>query len=160
MPSFDVVSELDKHEVKNAVDQAGRELSNRFDFKGIDAGFELKDGAVVMHAPSDFQLGQMRPILDNALTRRGIDIKCIEAGEPEIAIHQARQVLSLREGLSTPLAKQMVKQLKGSKLKVQAAIQGDQLRVSGKKRDDLQSAIALLKDGGYDMPLQFVNFRD
>ncbi len=160
MPSFDVVSELDKHEVQNAVDQAGRELANRFDFKGIDAGFELKDGAVIMHAPSDFQLGQMRPILDNTLTRRGVDIKCIEAGEPEIAIHQARQVLNLREGLSTPLAKQMVKQLKGSKLKVQAAIQGDKLRVSGKKRDDLQSAIALLKEGDYDLPLQFVNFRD
>jgi len=160
MPSFDVVSELDKHEVKNAVDQAGRELSNRFDFKGVDAGFELKDNVVTMRAPSDFQLAQMRQILDNSFSRRGIDIKCISAGEPQVAIHEARQELSLREGLETPLAKQMVKQLKTSKLKVQTAIQGAQLRVSGKKRDDLQAAIALLKDGGYDMPLQFTNFRD
>ncbi|NNF51857.1 MAG: YajQ family cyclic di-GMP-binding protein [Gammaproteobacteria bacterium] len=160
MPSFDVVSELDKHEVKNAVDQAGRELSNRFDFKGVDAGFELKDNVVTMRAPSDFQLAQMRQILDNTFARRGIDIKCISVAEPQVAIHEARQDLTLREGLETPLAKQMVKQLKTSKLKVQAAIQGAQLRVSGKKRDDLQSAMALLKDGGYDMPLQFTNFRD
>lgn len=160
MPSFDVVSELDKHEVKNAVDQAGRELSNRFDFKGVDAGFELKDNVVTMRAPSDFQLAQMRQILDNTFARRGIDIKCISVAEPQVAIHEARQDLTLREGLETPLAKQMVKQLKSSKLKIQAAIQGAQLRVSGKKRDDLQSAMALLKDGGYDMPLQFTNFRD
>lgn len=160
MPSFDVVSELDKHEVRNAVDQAGRELKNRFDFKGIDAGFELKDQVVTMHAPSDFQLQQMRQIIDNAFARRGIDIKCISAGDPQVAIHEARQDLKLREGLEPPLAKQLVKQLKSSKLKVQAAIQGEQLRVTGKKRDDLQDAIALLKEGGYDMPLQFTNFRD
>lgn len=160
MPSFDVVSELDKHELKNAVDQAGRELSNRFDFKGVDAGFEHKDKVVIMRAPSEFQLAQMRQILDNALTRRGIDIKCVATGEPQVAVHESRQELTFREGLETPLAKQMVKQLKSSKLKVQAAIQGDQLRVSGKKRDELQSAIALLKDGDYDMPLQFTNFRD
>lgn len=160
MPSFDAVSELDKHEVQNAVDQASRELANRFDFKGIDAGFELKDQQVIMHAPSDFQLGQMRQILDNTLSRRGIDIRCIEAGEPEVAIHQARQTLTLREGLDTALAKRMVKQLKASKLKVQAAIQGDKLRVTGKKRDDLQAAIAMLKEGDYELPLQFVNFRD
>lgn len=160
MPSFDVVSELDKHELKNAVDQAGRELRNRFDFKGINAGFELKDNTVTMFAPSDFQLGQMRQILDNALTRRGIDIKCVTAAEPQIAIHEARQPLILREGLETALAKQMVKQLKSSKLKVQAAIQGEKLRVTGKKRDDLQAAITMLKEAGYDMPLQFVNFRD
>ncbi len=160
MPSFDAVSELDKHEVQNAVDQASRELANRFDFKGIDAGFELKDQQVIMHAPSDFQLGQMRQILDNTLSRRGIDIRCIEAGEPEVAIHQARQTLTLREGLDTALAKRMVKQLKASKLKVQAAIQGDKLRITGKKRDDLQAAIAMLKEGDYELPLQFVNFRD
>ena len=153
-------AELDKHEVRNAVDQAGRELANRFDFKGVKAGFSLTENAVAMHAPEEFQLGQMRQIVDTALTRRGVDIRCISAAEPEVALHQARQVLTLREGLETPLAKQMVKQLKGSKLKVQAAIQGDKLRVSGKKRDDLQSAIAMLKEGGYDMPLQFVNFRD
>lgn len=160
MPSFDVVSEIDKHEVKNSVDQAGRELANRFDFKGVDAGFELKDNVVTMRAPSDFQLTQMRQILDNVFSRRGIDIKCITAGEPQVAIHEARQDLTLREGLETPLAKKMVKQLKGSKLKIQAAIQGDQLRVTGKKRDDLQAAMALLKEGGYDMPVQFTNFRD
>lgn len=160
MPSFDVVSEIDKHEVKNAVDQAGRELANRFDFKGVDAGFELKENVVTMRAPSDFQLAQMRQILDNALSRRGIDIKCITSEEPEVAIHEARQVLTLREGLETPLAKKMVKQIKTSKLKLQAAIQGNQLRITGKKRDDLQAAMALLKKGGYDMPIQFTNFRD
>ena len=160
MPSFDVVSRLDKHEVTNAVDQAGRELSNRFDFKGLKAGFIHKDNTVTMFAPSDFQLKQMRQILDTVLARRGIDIRCIQAAEPEIALHESRQVLTLREGLETALAKKIVKQLKGSKLKVQAAIQGDQLRISGKKRDDLQDAIALLKEGGYEMPLQFENFRD
>lgn len=160
MPSFDVVSKLNKHEVSNAVDQAGRELSNRFDFKGIKAGFDLKDNTVTMYAPSDFQLQQMRQILDNVLTRRSIDIRCIQAAEPEIALHESRQVLTLREGLETPLAKKMVKQLKGSKLKVQASIQGDQLRITGKKRDELQEAIALLKEGGYELPLQFENFRD
>ena len=160
MPSFDVVSKLDNHEVTNAVDQAGRELGNRFDFKGIKAGFEHKGNLVTMFAPSDFQLQQMRPILDNALARRGIDIRCIKVADPEIALHESRQVLTLREGLETALAKKMVKQIKGAKLKVQAAIQGDQLRVTGKKRDDLQAAIALLKEGDYEMPLQFDNFRD
>lgn len=160
MPTFDVVSKLDKHEVRNAVDQAGRELGNRFDFKGIKAGFTQKDNTVTMFAPSDFQLKQMRQVLDNVLARRGIDIRCIVAADPEIALHESRQILTLREGLETELAKKLVKQIKGSKLKVQAAIQGDHLRITGKKRDDLQSAIALLKEGDYEMPLQFENFRD
>lgn len=160
MPSFDVVSELDKQEIRNAVDQAGRDLSNRFDFKGVKAGFTQADNTVVLFAPSDFQVKQMRQIMDTALSRRKIDLRCIKEGEIEVAVNEARQTLTLREGLETKLAKEMVKKLKGSKLKVQAAIQGQQLRITGKKRDDLQAAIALLKEGGFDMPLQFVNFRD
>lgn len=160
MPSFDVVSELDMHEVTNAVDQANREITTRYDFKGSNARFELSDNVVTMKAPSDFQLKQMLEILSLKLSKRGIDIGCLEAGEPQIALNEARQAVTLRHGLDSELAKKIQKKLKESKLKVQAAIQGEQVRVNGKKRDDLQEAIALLKETDMGLPLQYVNFRD
>ena len=160
MPSFDVVSEVDKHELTNAVDTANRELGNRFDFKGQDASFEL-DGSVVMQkAPSDFQLRQMLDILRARLIARGIDIRCLDAAEPEINLAGARQKVTIKQGIEQKLAKKIVATLKDAKLKVEAQINGDKLRVTGKKRDDLQDVIALLKKNEFDLPLQFDNFRD
>jgi uncharacterized protein YajQ (UPF0234 family) len=160
MPSFDVVSELDMHEVTNAVDQANKEIMNRYDFKGSNAVFEQSDNGVTMKAPSDFQLKQMLDILRLKLSKRGIDIACIEEGKPEIALNEARQLITLRHGLDSVLCKRIQKEIKNSKLKVQVAIQGDKLRVTGKKRDDLQSVIALIKEIKLDLPLQYINFRD
>ncbi len=160
MPSFDVVSDFDQHEVVNAVDQANREVNTRFDFKGTGSKYELEGQLITLTSQSDFQLNQMLDILRQKLTRRGIDIDCMKEEEPEITLNQARQNVLLRKGIEMLLAKSLVKTLKGSKLKVQAAIQGDKLRVSGKKRDDLQSAISLLKDTDIDLPLQYENFRD
>jgi uncharacterized protein YajQ (UPF0234 family) len=160
MPSFDVVSEVNHHELSNAVDQANREVSTRFDFKGTGSRFELAAPLITMHTQSEFQLQQMYDILCNKLVKRGIDIACLEPGAPNLQLKTATQVVTVREGIGTDDAKSMVRQIKGSKIKVQAAIQGDQLRVSGKKRDDLQAVIALLKDGSYSVPLQFKNFRD
>jgi uncharacterized protein YajQ (UPF0234 family) len=160
MPSFDIVSEVDMHEVTNAVDQANREVSTRFDFKGSDARFELKDSVIIMTADGEFQLQQMLSILQSKLTRRGVDIACLEIGKPETAGKGVRQEVTLRQGLDTPLAKKIVKLIKDARLKVQAAIQGEQVRVTGKKRDDLQQVIAMLKEARLDMPLQFTNFRD
>ncbi len=160
MPSFDIVSEFELQEVTNAVDQANREVSTRFDFKGSNSRFE-QDGAVItLHSQSEFQLQQMLDMLRNKLVKRGIDIACLQTGEPQVFGKEARQTVTLRQGLEAPLAKQIVKAIKDSKLKVQASIQGEKIRVSGKKRDDLQRVIALLRDGDYDMPLQFENFRD
>jgi uncharacterized protein YajQ (UPF0234 family) len=160
MPSFDVVSEVDSHELTNAVDQANREIGNRFDFKGVGASFELQDSVIVMKAQAEFQLKQMIEILRLKMSRRGIDVACLKLDDPEVAGGKARQNAIVRQGIETPLAKKMVKQIKDTKKKVQTSIQGDKLRVSGKKRDDLQEIIALLKKGGYDLPLQFGNFRD
>ena len=160
MPSFDVVSDFDPHEVANAVDQANREVSTRFDFKGTGSKYELEGQLVTLTSQSDFQLNQMLDILRQKLTRRGVDIGCMKEEDPEITGSQARQNVLLRKGIETLLAKSLVKTIKGSKLKVQAAIQGDKLRVSGKKRDDLQSVISLLKDTDVDLPLQYENFRD
>ena len=160
MPSFDVVSELDLHEVTNAVDQANKEITSRFDFKGANARFERNDYTVTLIAPTDFQLKQMLEILSLKLSKRGIDVACMEPAEPEIAIHEARQNVTLRHGLDSTLSKKIIKQIKDSKLKVQASIQGDKIRVTGKSRDDLQSAIALLKKADVGLPLQFENFRD
>ncbi len=160
MPSFDVVSELDMHEVTNSVDQANREITNRFDFKGTGAKFELTEGVINLEAKEEFQLGQMLDVLRNKLSRRGIDVACLDEGEPDVGGQVARQSVKLRQGIDTPLAKRMVKLIKDQRLKVQAAIQGEQVRVTGKKRDDLQSVIATLKDADIDLPLQFVNFRD
>ena len=160
MPSFDVVSDFDQHEVVNAVDQANREVNTRFDFKGTGSKYELEGQLITLSSQSDFQLNQMLDILRQKLTRRGIDIACMKEHEPEITLNQAKQNVLLRKGIELVLAKSLVKTIKGSKLKVQAAIQGDKLRVSGKKRDDLQSAISLLKDTDVDLPLQYENFRD
>lgn len=160
MPSFDVVSDFDQHEVVNAVDQANREVNTRFDFKGTGSKYELDGQLITLSSQSDFQLNQMLDILRQKLTRRGIDIGCMKEDEPEITLNQAKQNVLLRKGIEMVLAKNLVKTIKGSKLKVQAAIQGDKLRVSGKKRDDLQSAISLLKDTDVDLPLQYENFRD
>ncbi|MDX1594323.1 MAG: YajQ family cyclic di-GMP-binding protein [Gammaproteobacteria bacterium] len=161
MPSFDVVSEVDMHEVANAVDQAAREVANRFDFKGVDARFERDAHEVALVAEAEFQLGQMLDILRAKLAKRGIDTGCLEVGHVEQAGRQARQRVVLRHGIDGDLARAMVKRVKGAKLKVQAQVQGDQLRVTGKKRDDLQQVIALLRGADdIDLPLQFTNFRD
>jgi len=160
MPSFDVVSEVNHHELGNAVDQANREVSTRFDFKGTGSNFELAGSQITMNTESEFQLQQMYDILCNKLVKRGIDIACLELDKPNVQLKTATQVVNVREGIETTDSKQMVKAIKESKIKVQAAIQGDQLRVTGKKRDDLQAVIALLKEGKYPVPLQFKNFRD
>ena len=160
MPSFDVVSELDMHEVNNAVDQANREVATRFDFKGTDSKFNREETVVTLHSESEFQLGQMLDILRGKLNRRGIDLACMKVDEPEQTGRQAKQVVTLRQGIETDLAKKMVKMIKDKKLKVQAQIQGEKVRVSGKKKDDLQQVIATLKAADIEMPLQFTNFRD
>lgn len=160
MPSFDIVSEYDRHEAQNAVDQANKEVTTRFDFKGVAASFEFNDENITIKAEVEFQLQQMLDILQNKLAKRGIDIGCMEVSDPHIAGKTASQTATLKQGLDTPLAKKIVKLIKDKKLKVQAAIQGDKVRVTGKKRDDLQEVIAMLKEEKLDMPLQFDNFRD
>ena len=160
MPSFDVVSEVNHHELSNAVDQANREVTTRFDFKGTGSNFDLAGNLVNMNTQSEFQLQQMYDILCNKLVKRGVDIACLELADPVIQLKTATQVVTVREGIDTAEAKKMVKLIKDRKMKVQAAIQGDQLRVTGKKRDDLQEVIALLKENRFAVPLQFKNFRD
>ena len=160
MPSFDVVSEVKMHEVTNAVDQAKREVSTRFDFKGTNAKFEQNEAVVTMRAESDFQLKQMLDILQAKLVKRGVDIACLQADKPEISLHEARQTVTLRQGLDAPLAKKIIKMIKDAKLKVQASVQGEKVRVVGKKKDDLQQVIGLLGEAELEMPLQFDNFRD
>ncbi|WP_445621027.1 YajQ family cyclic di-GMP-binding protein [Kushneria sp. Sum13] len=161
MPSFDIVSEFDKHEATNAVDQANREVQTRFDFRGVDASFTLEGEKVALEADADFQLKQMLDVLRAKLIARGIDARCMDEQEPVLSGVKARQEVLLKQGLEQPDCKAIVKQLKEAKLKVQSAIQGDKVRVTGKKRDDLQQAIALLKsEEGPDLPLQFDNFRD
>ena len=160
MPSFDVVSELDMHEVTNAIDQANREVSNRFDFKGTNSRFERIEHTVTMISQSDFQLKQMLEMLQMRLAKRGIDIACMQIAEPVVLGQEARQTVTLREGIDSDLARKLVKLIKEKKLKVQAAVQGDKVRVTGKKRDDLQQVIALLRGNDYGLPLQFKNMRD
>ncbi|MDJ0653195.1 MAG: YajQ family cyclic di-GMP-binding protein [Xanthomonadales bacterium] len=160
MPSFDVVSEVDHHELTNSVDQANREVSTRFDFKGSGARFDLTEQVITLHAQADFQLKQMLDILYQKLSKRGIDVAALDVGEPTIMAKTATQPVTVREGIDSAMARQMVKRLKESKLKIQSQVQGEQVRVTGKKRDDLQSAIALLKEADLGLPLQFKNFRD
>jgi len=160
MPSFDVVSEVDKHELSNAVDQANRELDTRFDFKGVDARFELEGFVVTSTAPSAFQLKQMLDILRGRLSARGIDVRCLDVAEPNENLGGARQKITVRQGLEQAVSKKLIAALKQAKLKVEAQINKDKLRVTGKKRDDLQEAIALLRKTDVDLPLQFNNFRD
>ncbi|HET6603152.1 MAG TPA: YajQ family cyclic di-GMP-binding protein [Xanthomonadaceae bacterium] len=160
MPSFDIVSEVDRHELTNAVDQANRELVNRFDFRGTDAKFELAGNFIELSAPSEFQLDQMRQILRQRLAGRRIDVRCLDEGKVETNVAGARQKVTVRQGIEQAVAKKIVAAVKQAKLKVEAQIQGEKLRVSGKKRDDLQAAMALLRAGDYELPLQFDNFRD
>lgn len=160
MPSFDVVSEVDKHELTNAVDQAKRELGNRFDFKGVDADYELDEYTVNQTAPSVFQLSQMLDILRGRLSARGIDVRCLDVQSPDENLGGARQKIVVRQGIEQAQSKKLIAALKSAKLKVQAQIAGDKLRVSGKNRDDLQEAIAVLKKTDIELPLQYQNFRD
>ncbi len=160
MPSFDVVSELDSHEVTNAVDQANRELSQRFDFKDTGAVFELNDLTVAVKAQVEFQLKQMLEILKLRLSKRGIDVMCLEIKDPVVNLAAATQEVILRQGVDADTARLIVRLIKDSKVKVQASVQGEKVRISGKQRDDLQSAMAVLRKAKVDMPLQFNNFRD
>lgn len=160
MPSFDVVSEVESHELDNAIDQMNREISNRYDFKGSDAKVELKDKEMNIEAESEFQIQQIEDIVYNKLSKRNIDTRCLEKGKIEERGKRAYQTITVRQGIDKELAKKIVKMIKDSKIKVQAAVQGEQLRVTGKKRDDLQEVIAFLKSSDIELPLQFTNFRD
>lgn len=161
MPSFDIVSEIDKPELNNAVHQANKELNTRFDFKGTDTRVEVADKILTVFSDSDFQVRQAVDVLTNKLAKRGIDLACLKYREiEEIGGAKARQIIDLQEGITTELGRKLVKQIKDKKLKVQTAIQGEQLRVTGKKRDDLQEVMAFLKASDAEIPLQFNNFRD
>ncbi|WP_370249718.1 YajQ family cyclic di-GMP-binding protein [Thalassolituus sp.] len=161
MPSFDVVSEVDKHEAQNAVDQANRELSTRFDFRGVSASFELNDFVVAMVADNNTQIEQMKSMLMGAMTKRSIKVNCLEFSAPSGVGKQTKVTATMRQGIDKELGKKMVKMIKDSKIKVQASIQGDTVRVTGKKRDDLQQVMAMfLSDDSIDMPLAFKNFKD
>ena len=160
MPSFDIKSEIDKHELTNVVDQANRVLKNRFDFKDADAEFKLDDNSILLTAKEDFHIKQMSSVLQEAITKRKMDIRILKPGKVEVANNTARQTIDLQEGINRELAKNITTFIKQSKIKVQAAIQGDSVRITGKKRDELQQTIQLMKDKKYDVPLQFDNFRD
>lgn len=160
MPSFDIVSEVDTHELTNAVDQANRELGTRFDFKGVDAQFVLDDDTITQSAPSEFQLQQMSDILRARLIARKIDARCLEFGDIETNVAGARQKIAVKQGIERDLAKKIQSAIKDAKLKVESQINGHKLRVTGKKRDDLQAAMQLLRAQELERPLQFDNFRD
>ena len=161
MPSFDIVSEVNQVEVNNAVDQTNKEVSTRFDFKGSDARVEHKDKVLTLHADDDFKLSQVTDILTGKLTKRGVDIRSLKYGDVEkVSGNKVKQTITVRTGVEQELSKKIVRILKDSKLKVQGSIQGDAVRVSGAKRDELQNAIALVKKSITDFPLQFNNFRD
>jgi uncharacterized protein YajQ (UPF0234 family) len=161
MPSFDIVSEVDKQEVRNAVEQVNREVSTRFDFKGSDARVEQNEFALTVFADDDFKLEQVKEILNLKLVKRGIDIRSLDTKKAEsIGNDKVKQLITVKVGVETELAKKIVKILKESKLKVQGSIQGDAVRVTGPKRDNLQEAIALIKSSKLELPLQFNNFRD
>jgi uncharacterized protein YajQ (UPF0234 family) len=160
MPSFDVVSEVDMHELKNAIDQANREISNRFDFKGTNSRVEQSDNELILIAPAEFQIKQINDILQIKLSKRSIDVGCLDRGKIIESNNEARQTVTIRQGIDKELAKKMTKLIKDIKLKVQSSIQGSQIRVTGKKRDDLQIIISMLEKSDLGLPLQFVNFRD
>ena len=160
MPSFDVVSQVDKQEVTNAVDQANRELAARFDFKGTNAKFDVEDDQITKRAPNEFQLRQMYDVLTKRLVGRQVDIRCLKLDDPQINVSEARQLITVRQGVESEMAREIVKLIKAPKLKVQVAIRGSKLRVSGKKRDELQQVIGMLKEAKLDLPLQFENYRD
>lgn len=160
MPSFDVVSEVDIHQASNAVDQANRVVANRFDFKGVDAKFEREERSITIIAEAEFQVQQMLDMLQNAIHKCDISIACMDLQEVQQSGKQCKQVVVLKHGIDSETAKKIVKSIKAEKFKVQTQIQGEQLRVNGKKRDDLQSVIAYLKGQDFGTPLQYTNFRD
>ena len=161
MPSFDVVSEVDKVELANSLDQANKEISNRFDFKGSDARIESKELELTIYADDDFKLGQVKEVLINKMTKRGIDTRVLEEGKKEkVSGNKMKEIITVKNGIAQELGKKMIKLIKDSKMKVQASIQGETVRVTGGKRDDLQEAMQLLKQGITEVPLQFNNFRD
>ena len=160
MPSFDIVSDIDHHEVTNAVDQANREISTRFDFKGTNARLELTKDQITIIAPTDFQVKQVDEILKNKLAKRSVDIRSFNYKDITTNLNEARQLIDVKSGIDQENAKKIIKMIKDAGLKVQAAIQGEQIRVTGKKRDDLQDVIAVLRQAKTALPLQYVNFRD
>ena len=160
MPTFDVVSEVDLHEVSNAVDQTKREVDSRFDFRGVETRVDLNGDEIKLTAQADIQVDQLLDILQNKLVKRGVDIGVLEVGDPVPSGKTVSRMVKVRQGIDTDTAKKMVKMIKDQKLKVQASIQGEKVRVSGKKRDDLQMTISFLKESDLDLPLQFNNFRD
>ena len=160
MPSFDVVSQIDLHELTNAVDQCNREVANRFDFKGTNSRVETTEYILTIIAPTEFQIKQIIDILKTKLSKRGIDVGCLEFAEIQTSVNEAKQSVTVRQGIDKELARKIVKLVKETKLKVQANIQDEQIRITGKKRDDLQAAIAALKNQNLGLPLQYVNFRD
>ena len=160
MPSFDVVSEVNLDEVRNGVNQATREINTRFDFKGKNASLEFEDSQITMRAPDEFQLNQMYEILTSKLASRKVNVRCLRRDPVQVNVSDAWQVVKVCHGIENDLARQLVRTVRQTKIKVQVAIQGDKLRVTGKKRDDLQQVIALLKETKADLPLQHINFRD
>jgi cyclic-di-GMP-binding protein len=160
LPSFDIVSKVNMQEIVNGVDQANRELLTRFDFKGTHAKFELDGNKVTMRAPNEFQVKQMFDVLTARLSSRKVDIRCLQVDPPQVNVNETWQLVTVRQGIDTDLSRKIVKMIKGEKLKVQASIQGDQVRVSGKKKDVLQQVISMLKETDLSMPLQFENYRD
>ena len=160
MPSFDIVSEIDQQELTNAVDQANREISNRFDFKGTDSKIELIEIGLTIISSSEFQVKQIHDILETKIVKRKIDVRCLKYGDIIENNKEAQQTVEIKKGVDAELARKIVKIIKSSKLKVQAAVQGDQVRLTGKKRDDLQQTIAAIKEEKFGTPLQYINFRD
>jgi hypothetical protein len=160
MPSFDIVNEIDKHELVNAVDQANREIGHRFDLKATGAKFELEQMLITAQAPGEFQLKQINDILRQRLAARRIDLRCLDPGTPEINVAGAKQKIKIKQGIEQAQAKKIVAKIKESKLKVEAQINGDKLRISGKKKDDLQMVMALLDKAELEIPVQYENFRD
>ena len=162
MPSFDIMSEVDKTELRNAVDQTNKEIGNRFDFKGTDARIEQADFVLTVYADTDFQLDQVQDVLNGKLAKRGVDVRCLDIADKveKVSGNKVKRQVTVKNGLETEVAKKIVKQIKDSKLKVTASIQGESVRVSGAKRDVLQECIALLRKAITEVPLQFQNFRD
>jgi len=160
MPSFDIVSKIDNHEIANAVDQTNREVNTRFDFKGTNSRVEISDDKITITAPTDFQVKQVDEILQNKLAKRSVDIRSLDYKEITSNLNEAKQLVEVKQGIEQEEAKKITKMIKDAKMKVQASIQGDQIRVTGKKRDDLQEVIAFLRGAKTAIPLQFVNFRD
>ena len=161
MPSFDIVSEVNRVEVRNAVDQCNKEVTNRFDFKGSDARVEIGENVLTVFADDEFKLGQVRDVLTGKLSKRGVDVRCLDPGDAEkISGNKVKQEVSVRAGVEQELAKRIVRMIKDSKLKAQGSIQGDTVRVSGAKKDSLQEVMALVRKSVTDFPLQFKNFRD